>query len=96
MALELGTTLPDESELKRWFGEPVAILIIPTHLFKKNEKKGFLYLPKSHESVCLRFMQTMQVNFAIKGDPSEVDNLKEYVRCLHKLQEYDQTHEYDI
>lgn len=43
VVLELSADLPSEELLKRWLGEPVKALIIPTSVFHFN-RKGFVTL----------------------------------------------------
>lgn len=42
VVLELTADLPSQELLKRWLGEPVKAIIIPTSIFHNN-KKGCLY-----------------------------------------------------
>ena len=56
LALELTNDLPeDEEEIKRWFAEPVRMIIIPTSLFLTN-KTGFPVLSKAHQKFIEKFL----------------------------------------
>lgn len=56
VALELGPAVPPQSELQRWFGEPVRAIIVPTSTFQPN-KRGFPALSKAHQAVLVSFFQ---------------------------------------
>ena len=56
LALEVGLDLPDtDAELRRWCGEPVAMLLLPTSSFLLN-KKGYPALPRKHQAVVQELM----------------------------------------
>lgn len=38
VALELSADLPTEEVIKRWLGEPVKAIIVPTSIFHNNKK----------------------------------------------------------
>ncbi|XP_060844526.1 protein arginine N-methyltransferase 5-like [Rhopalosiphum padi] len=65
LALEIGTELPNDEELDRWLGEPVAALIIQSKTFLTN-KKGYPVLPKPHQ-VFIKKMFNIGCQIVISG-----------------------------
>ena len=56
VALEIGIDLPEsDAELRRWCGEPVAMLLLPTSTFLLN-KKGYPALPRKHQAAVQSLM----------------------------------------
>lgn len=70
LALVLSADAPSAEELRRWLGEPVEILIIPSSIFIMN-KMNYPVLTKAHQEVVTAFINH-NVNFAIR--PSINDN----------------------
>ena len=56
VALTLGTAIPSQTAIQRWFGEPVRAIVVPTSSFQTN-KRGFPALPKAHQAVLVSFFQ---------------------------------------
>ena len=56
VALELGSSVPAQSEIQRWFGEPVRAIVVPVSVFQTN-KRGFPALSKAHQAVLVSFFQ---------------------------------------
>ncbi|XP_046843364.1 protein arginine N-methyltransferase 5-like [Xenia sp. Carnegie-2017] len=65
LALEISNELPTEKEIKRWLGEPIRTLIIPTRIFLTN-KKGYPVLSRSHQQF-IRHLFKFNVQFVISG-----------------------------
>ena len=56
VALEIGIDLPEsDAELRRWCGEPVAMLLLPTSTFLLNTK-GYPALPRKHQAAVQSLM----------------------------------------
>ncbi|KAL6062042.1 Protein arginine N-methyltransferase 5, variant 2 [Balamuthia mandrillaris] len=83
--LEMTPDLPPASKLKRWFGEPVKAIILPTNVFLTN-KMGYPTLSKNHQQfLCAMFRHKVQV--IIRGVCKHKEGLgayQQYVRYLHK------------
>lgn len=49
IALEVSRELPKPEEIKRWLGEPIRTVILPTKIFLTNKKGGVFIVigPKS-------------------------------------------------
>lgn len=65
LALELSNRLPEPHQLKRWLGEPVKCLIIPTKLFITNQR-DFPVLSRAHQELIRQFL-SLDVQYLIKG-----------------------------
>lgn len=85
VALELSADLPSQTELLRWYGEPVKIVIIPVDIFVMN-KNNFPVLGLAHKNVVLKFLAYTDCRFAIKApnDNQCVDNHVQYLRHLYR------------
>ncbi|CAG9865400.1 unnamed protein product [Phyllotreta striolata] len=70
-----------EKELKRWIGEPVKALVVPTSFFLINQH-GKPVLSRLHQDIIKKFM-SLDVQYIIKND-TECD-LALYVRYLNYL-----------
>ncbi len=58
LALELTADLPGEKALKRWLGEPVKAVILPTSIFLTN-KLGYPTLSKKHQAFLCRLFRVL-------------------------------------
>jgi protein arginine N-methyltransferase 5 len=67
VCLELTAALPPPEEQRRWLGEPIRAVIVPTHVFKRN-KLGFSVLPRPHQAFLTRLMQ-QRAQIIISGRP---------------------------
>ncbi|PNW85217.1 hypothetical protein CHLRE_03g176550v5 [Chlamydomonas reinhardtii] len=65
-ALLVGPTLPSPASLKRWAGEPVKALLLPTAVFSAN-KRGYPVLPKAHQELVAAFFR-LGVQVVITGE----------------------------
>ena len=84
IALELTPELPNESDLNRWCGEPVHLIIIPSDLFKTLKNNSGVYLDDHLESVCLKFLQKTETHYAVRcnlDDPW----MNQYATYLRRL-----------
>ncbi|KAK9854496.1 hypothetical protein WJX84_003535, partial [Apatococcus fuscideae] len=54
--LEVPASLPSQPEIRRWLGEPVRALLLPTHVFLTN-KRGYPTLSRAHQSLVTLFLQ---------------------------------------
>lgn len=82
LALEMSSDIPCEAELKRWLGEPVAQLILPSHVFIRNSQ-NYPVLTKAHQAIVVAFMRN-NVNFLVKShrDDGSVAHYSDYIRHL--------------
>lgn len=67
VVLEVPASLPSDTEIERWYGEPVRALLLPTSLFITN-RKGYPTLSKRHQHVVTAFMR-MTVQVVLSGNP---------------------------
>ena len=68
VALELGLELPeDANELRRWCGEPLRAVIIPTSAFMTN-KKGYPALSRKHQAA-LALLMRHHPRIIVRGRP---------------------------
>jgi protein arginine N-methyltransferase 5 len=61
LILELSADVPSEQAQKRWLGEPVRAVILPTKIFTTNAK-GFPVLSPAHQ---LFIIKLIKVNLSI-------------------------------
>jgi protein arginine N-methyltransferase 5 len=61
LIIELSADVPSEQAQKRWLGEPVRAVILPTKIFTTNAK-GFPVLSTGHQ---LFIIKLIKVNFYI-------------------------------
>ncbi|XP_064466577.1 protein arginine N-methyltransferase 5-like isoform X2 [Ornithodoros turicata] len=82
VALRMSADLPSESSLRRWLGEPVRCVVIPTSLFMTN-KKGYPVLSKAHQTVIHRFFK-MSAQIIVQGSCHH-DHMKHYYQYIDHL-----------
>lgn len=82
VALELSGDIPYSEEIKRWLGEPVQCLIIPSSLFIVNDK-NYPVLPKLIQELIGAFVK-LDVFFVIKAN-LEDPSLRYYSEYLQYL-----------
>lgn len=70
------------SELKRWIGEPVRAILIPTSYFLINQH-GKPVLSKLHQEIIKKFM-SLEVQYIIKND-TDTNDISLYNRYIHFL-----------
>lgn len=85
LALELTADLPSATEILRWYGEPVQLLIIPVDIFVMN-RNNYPVLGAAHKKVVLRFLSKTNCRFAIKSpdDSANIDNYVQFLRHLYR------------
>lgn len=85
IALELSADIPSEAELKRWLGEPVSQIIVPSNVFIRNAK-NYPVLSKAHQAVLVAFMRN-NCGFIVKcnGEDGSVRHYSEYLRHLCEI-----------
>lgn len=81
--------LPSEEVLKRWLGEPLKAVIVPTYIFLTNNK-GYPVLPKNHQAF-LKKLFKLNVQFIISGAVLHKDIMfyYQYMDHLYGEQETD-------
>ena len=90
VALELGVDLPDmDSEVQRWCGEPIHMVIVPTGTFLRN-KKGYPALSRDHQATLLQLMEytpQLVVSGREDGDhgPDDPEGIGAHLRYLEHL-----------
>lgn len=82
LTLELSTDIPSEEELKRWLGEPVSQLIIPTSIFIRNVQ-NFPVLTRAHQAVVSAFYRN-NVSFLVKCN-TEGSNVRQYAEYIRHI-----------
>eukprot|EP00003_Mantamonas_plastica_P002952 TRINITY_DN1235_c2_g1_i1.p1 TRINITY_DN1235_c2_g1~~TRINITY_DN1235_c2_g1_i1.p1 ORF type:complete len:703 (-),score=243.77 TRINITY_DN1235_c2_g1_i1:16-2124(-) len=83
VALELTSDLPDNNLLKRWYGEPVKVLIVPTSVFLTN-KRGYPVLSKKHQEFVTK-MFDYDVQVLLKGTAHHNQGDQPYLQYLNFL-----------
>lgn len=81
VALELTSTLPSQSDISRWFAEPVEMIIIPSYLFETLKNNNQIVLNERCQKVCMEFLRRTKAKLAVRcthDDPW----LDCYVKCL--------------
>eukprot|EP01117_Protostelium_nocturnum_P013830 TRINITY_DN5206_c0_g1_i2.p1 TRINITY_DN5206_c0_g1~~TRINITY_DN5206_c0_g1_i2.p1 ORF type:complete len:626 (+),score=226.31 TRINITY_DN5206_c0_g1_i2:52-1929(+) len=84
VALELTEDLPGEGVLKRWLGEPVKAVIIPTKIFMTN-KSGFPVLSKRHQQFLIQLFR-YKIQYILNGTPKHkggMPSYRQYVQFLY-------------
>lgn len=89
--------LPNESDLSRWYGEPVDMIIIPSDSFKVTNNNNGIYLEEHLQNVCLKFFYKIGTHFAVKCNSNDpwVDHYATYMRSLFTKKTHDGNHVYD-
>ncbi|XP_065210237.1 protein arginine N-methyltransferase 5 [Planococcus citri] len=82
VALEISENLPDEKEIARWLGEPLACVFINTKTFLTNHK-GYPVLSKAHQDLVISVMKR-HVHVVISGSARE-DTLLYYQQYINFL-----------
>lgn len=84
VVLELGEDRPSKECVRRWLGEPLEALIIPSSLFIRN-RHNYPVLPKAWQELIALFL-TNYVNFIVSADQND-NSLKQYAEYLNNLRE---------
>lgn len=86
VALEMSNDVLSDEEILRWLGEPIELLIVPTHIFVNN-KKNYPVLTIAHKAMALKFLKKTRCQFAIKRTTSGDQHFRscvEYLKFLYK------------
>lgn len=83
LALELSCDLPDVADIKKWLGEPVRSVFLPTSIFMSN-KKGYPVLSKAHQSVIMQFF-SIKCQVVITGPSNHDLGMKVYQQYIYHL-----------
>lgn len=86
VALELGADAPSADAARRWRGEPIKALIVPTTVFVRNEA-GFPVLPRAHQSLLASMAETMdpEALFIVSGRSRHPRGYVVYAQYIHHL-----------
>lgn len=82
LCLEVSEDIPSEEQVKRWVGEPIKTVSVPTSLFLTN-KKGYPVLAKQHQALIRQFVH-LDIQIIVRG-PSRGHELKYYQQYLEHL-----------
>ncbi|KAL5278043.1 PRMT5 family protein [Megaselia abdita] len=82
VVLEITSGAVNEEALKKWLGEPIEGLEIPTSLFIRN-KNNYPVLPKNIQQVLGRFLEKRNINFFVSAPFDE--NLHFYSEYLESV-----------
>lgn len=81
VVLELSADLPSEDLLKRWLGEPVKAIIVPTSIFHNN-KKGYPVLSRAHQQLVVNMVEH-EAQVIVSG--ARRSNIEFYLQYLYRL-----------
>ncbi|XP_028169658.1 protein arginine N-methyltransferase 5 [Ostrinia furnacalis] len=81
VVLELSADLPSQELLKRWLGEPVKAIVIPTSIFHNN-KKGFPVLSRAHQHLVVSMVEH-EAQVIVSG--ARRSNVEFYLQYLYRL-----------
>ncbi|CAG9110514.1 unnamed protein product [Plutella xylostella] len=81
VVLELSGDLPPEPLLKRWLGEPVRAVIVPTSIFHNN-KKGYPVLTRRHQDLLISLVER-DAQVIVSG--ARRSNLEYYMQFLYHM-----------
>lgn len=93
VALELRQELPAQDIVRRWRGEPIKAVIVPTFVFAKNEA-GFPVLSRAHQALVesLGALLDPHVQFFVRGRPRHAAGRSVYAQYLrHVLKRREQS-----
>ncbi|CAK1599643.1 unnamed protein product [Parnassius mnemosyne] len=81
VVLELSADLPAQEILKRWLGEPVKAIIVPTSIFHNN-KKGYPVLSRAHQQLVINMVEH-EAQVIVSG--ARRSNIEYYVQYLFRM-----------
>ncbi|XP_026725879.1 protein arginine N-methyltransferase 5 [Trichoplusia ni] len=81
VALELSADLPSEEIIKRWLGEPVKAIIVPTSIFHNN-KKGYPVLSRAHQQLVVSLVEH-EAQVIVSG--ARRSNVEFYLQYLYRI-----------
>ncbi|CAF4818046.1 unnamed protein product, partial [Rotaria sp. Silwood1] len=80
----LSADIPSEQAQKRWLGEPVRAVILPTKIFTTNAK-GYPVLSPAHQLFIIKLIK-LKVQFIIKGiNPNDSTLFEPYLQYLKHI-----------
>ncbi|RVE43432.1 hypothetical protein evm_011927 [Chilo suppressalis] len=83
VVLEISADLPSQQLLRRWLGEPVKAVIVPTSIFHNN-KKGYPVLSRAHQELVVSMVEH-EAQVIVTG--ARRHKLEFYLQYLHRLWE---------
>lgn len=81
VVLELSADLPSQEVVKRWLGEPVKAIIVPTSIFHNN-KKGYPVLSRAHQQLVVSMVEH-EAQVIVSG--ARRSNIEFFVQYLHRV-----------
>ncbi|CAG4924790.1 unnamed protein product [Colias eurytheme] len=81
VVLEVSADLPSRAVVKRWLGEPVKALVLPTHIFQNN-KKGYPVLSRAHQQFVISMVER-DAQVIIRG--AKRSNIEHYLQYMCRL-----------
>ncbi|XP_063627348.1 protein arginine N-methyltransferase 5 [Cydia splendana] len=81
VVLELSADLPPEEIVKRWLGEPVKAVILPTNIFHNN-KKGYPVLSRAHQQVLISLVEREAQVVVCGARRASAEHYRQYVARL--------------
>ena len=90
VCLEVTEDVPSMETVDKWCGEPISVVVLPTHVFQTNAK-GFPILSKPHQAMLEKFFRH-KIQFVLRGRAGHPDGLEPYVQYLrHKHEQFQET-----
>ncbi|XP_041974172.1 protein arginine N-methyltransferase 5 [Aricia agestis] len=83
VVLKLSADLPSQEIIKRWLGEPVKAIIVPTSIFHNN-KKGYPVLSRAHQQLVISMVEHDAQVIVSGARRSNVEHYLQYLYRLHK------------
>ncbi|XP_031633728.1 protein arginine N-methyltransferase 5-like isoform X2 [Contarinia nasturtii] len=84
VALQLTAVLPNDFEIRRWFGEPVEMIIIPAMAFERLNNNDQISLKECYSQVCQEFWIRTGANFAVRCTVED-PYIDAYPKCLRNI-----------
>lgn len=81
VVLQVSADLPSQDVIKRWCGEPVKAIIIPTSVFHNN-KKGYPVLSRPHQQLVINMVEH-EAQVIVSG--ARRANIEFYVQYLYRI-----------
>ncbi|XP_047534152.1 protein arginine N-methyltransferase 5 [Vanessa atalanta] len=81
VVIEMSADLPSQDILKRWLGEPIRAIIVPTSLFHNN-RKGYPVLSRAHQQVVVSMVEH-DAQVIVSG--ARRSNIEYYLQYLYRL-----------
>ncbi|XP_030022662.2 protein arginine N-methyltransferase 5 [Manduca sexta] len=81
VVLELSADLPSQDIVKRWLGEPVKAIILPTSIFHNN-KKGYPVLSRAHQQIVVSMVER-EAQVIVSG--ARRSNIEFYLQYLYRI-----------